>query len=80
MGTEGKYGIITAEKKEFHPNEPLFLFRATDPLTVTAIKMYTALAEFLGADYEFIDQLTDHAERIENWQRENSDLVKTVPN
>ena len=34
MASDGKYGTITASKKQFHENEPLFILRAADPLAV----------------------------------------------
>ena len=76
-GIDGKYGHITAEHKQFHPDEPLFLLRATDRHAPETIRMYADLCEDKGCTPEHVDAAYRHAERMENWQAANSDLVKT---
>jgi hypothetical protein len=76
---EGKYGIITAEKKFFHPGEPVFLLRATDPLAPKAVRTYALMCRENGCEQDHIDASYRHAERIEEWQRENPELVKKLP-
>ena len=79
MATEGKYGEITASKKQFHPGEPLFLLRGTDPLAPDAIREYAKICDSNGCDDEHIEAAYDHADRIESWQRLNPELVKKLP-
>lgn len=76
---EGKYGIITAEKKQFHPGEPVFLLRATDPLAVLAIKAYAFHCSKSGCEEQHIQAAFDHAKRIEDWQAAHPELVKKLP-
>lgn len=76
---EGKYGEIRASKKDFHPGEPIFILRATDPLAPSLIEEYAARAEGAGCAPEFITQAMDHAQRMRKWQRLNADLVKGRP-
>lgn len=79
MGTEGKYGAITASGKQFLPDEPLFILRATDPLTPQAIRQYADLCEECGCDPAHIVTARQHAERIRLWQWENPQHVKNKP-
>lgn len=78
-GLEGKYGRITTEHKQFHQDEPIFLFRATDPLAPTAIRFYAHLADYAGCADEHIQAAFAHAERIAQWQRDHPELVKRRP-
>lgn len=71
-----KYGVITSDKKTFHPHEPIFLIRATDPLAVAAINQYQALAIKHNCTMRFAAEVSSHALRIANWQRQNPELVK----
>lgn len=79
MATEGKYGVITASNKQFHPGEPVFIFRATDPLAPEAIREYADLCNLAGCDPEHVYQARWHADRIEAWQQANKHLVKPLP-
>lgn len=75
-GIDGKYGEITAERKTFHPGEPVFLLRATDRLAGVAIRYYAHVCTSEGCDEEHVAAAYGHAERIEAWQAQNPDLVK----
>lgn len=77
MAFDGKYGIITAEKKQFHPGEPIFLLRGTDALAPMAIEKYADICENYGCGSEHVTAIRAHAARIAKWQEENSGLVKT---
>lgn len=79
MATEGKYGEITAEKKEFHPGEPVFLLRATDPLAPLAIRLYYELCMAQCCDRAYIKAVAEHALRMADWQRANPTFVKDKP-
>ncbi len=79
MAVEGKYGEITTTGKPLHPGEPVFLFRATDPLAVAAIRNYATQCHFAGCDPEHVAAVRAHANRIAAWQKANPDLVKKLP-
>ena len=79
MASDGKYGTITASKKQFHENEPLFILRAADPLAVEAIRSYARLCEIHGCSFEHVQACREHAERLHAWQLANPTLVKALP-
>lgn len=74
-----KYGQITASEKEFHPGEPVFVLRATDPFAVHAIIEYARRCERQGADKAHVNGVFDHAMTVAEWQRDNPELVKPLP-
>lgn len=74
-----KYGTIFASGKTFHPKEPVFAVRGTDPLAVTTIMLYHALARMAGCTQEFLDDILTHAGRMEAWQHDHPTLVKDRP-
>lgn len=76
---EGKYGVITAEKKQFHPGEPVFLLRATDVLAPAAIWQYLLICQEAGCSTEHCEAILRHHDRIVQWQRDNPALVKKRP-
>lgn len=76
---EGKYGKITSSEVKFHPGEPVFLLRATDPFAANLVIEYARRCEREGCDKQHIDNAFDHAMRIAAWQRENPELVKPLP-
>lgn len=73
---EGKYGEITASHKEFHPGEPVFLLRATDPDAPATVRDYAARCVKRGCSAEHTEACYADAARIEHWQRANPHLVK----
>lgn len=73
---EGKYGTITASNKAFHPDEPVFLIRATDRKAAETIRHYIWLCEKMGCTFEHIDAAEKHLEQIQDWQEANPTLVK----
>lgn len=76
---EGKYGAISASRKEFHPGEPVFILRATDPIAASAIEHYAVLCEGAKCNPEHVLAATGHANRIREWQKRNPHLVKERP-
>lgn len=76
---EGKYGLILTEKKTFHPGEPVFLLRATDPKAPATIRRYAGLCREINCSGEHIDACLNHALRVEAWQLVNPTLVKERP-
>lgn len=75
----GKYGAIVASKKKFHPGEPVFLIRATDPFATNTIIEYARRCEREGCEKSMVDEAFDHAMRVAEWQRDNVELVKGLP-
>lgn len=73
---EGKYGLITASRKKFHPGEPVFLLRATDRKAPEAIYHYAILCKQIGCSEEHVDAALSHGDRIREWQLQNPELVK----
>jgi len=78
-GTEGKYGGVATTVGTFHEGEPVFLFRATDPLTVRVLERYAHLATLEGCDKAFIDDVNNRAHIVKQWQVDNPTLVKERP-
>lgn len=77
--TSEKYGKITASGKEFAPDEPVFLLRATDPFATNTVIEYARRCEREGCERSHVDAAFDHAMRIAEWQRDNPELVKALP-
>ncbi len=76
---DSKYGRVTVENKTFHPDEPVFLLRATDPLTVKMVREYAERCVVAGCDATHVADAFAHAHRIEAWQQANPALVKKRP-
>lgn len=76
---DGKYGIITSSKKQFHSEEPIFLLRGQDPLAPKAVLDYAQICQEAECHPLHIEAVFRHAERIEKWQREHPELVKERP-
>lgn len=74
-----KYGQITSSDVAFERSEPLFLIRSTDPLGPTIVMLYHALARMAGCSQEFLDSVLTKAGHMEQWQHENTQLVKSRP-
>lgn len=79
MSIDGKYGVINAEKKNFHPGEPVFLIRAQDGLAAGAVLAYAHDCFLAGCDWSHVEQCLEHAKRIVAWQKANPGLVKHRP-
>ena len=79
---EVKYGLITAQKRQFQEDEPLFLIRAKDKLAPRTVRYYAQLCSFYGFTtknrdlIEFGEQAKRIAVEMEAWQRQNPDRVK----
>jgi hypothetical protein len=74
-----KHGKIKASKTTFNSGEPVFLIRGTDPFATNAIIEYARRCEREGADRSLVDEAFDHAMQVAEWQRQNPDLVKSLP-
>ena len=76
---EAKYGFVTLGAPTFHPGEPVFLFRASDPLMATALLHYGELCAEMGCDEEHVLTIFNRMQEVVTWQRENVQLVKRLP-
>jgi hypothetical protein len=79
MATDGKYGEITTTGKALHPDEPVFLLRATDPFAADLVAEYARYCEANGCNPEHTAAARRHAGRIRDWQRDHPALVKDLP-
>lgn len=79
MSKSGKYGIITTTGKALHPDEPVFLLRATDPLAPAAIKAYAQQCMYAGCDNAHVIAVLEHEDAVRRWQADNPSLVKKKP-
>jgi hypothetical protein len=77
--SDGKYGEISCTGKAFHPGEPVFLLRATDPFAAAVIREYADYCRQNGCDPDHVAAAGRHAARVEAWQRANPALVKPLP-
>jgi hypothetical protein len=57
-------------------DEPIFIIRAQDRVSVAAIEAYAHLNETEGNDPTFMDNLRQVADQFNHWQVEHSHLVK----
>lgn len=83
---EPKYGQIIAEFKEIPEDEPLFLIRGQDALSVQAVEAYASLARAAASgksDAAAAQKLHDVADECQNvaaaisvWQSAHPDRVK----
>ncbi len=80
MPVDRKYGRVTVENKETSfvdsGYEPVFIIRAQDKLSATAIGEYSAIAREAGASAEFLDLIDSVRMDFESWQLHNSSRVK----
>lgn len=76
---DSRFGNITSSKVKFHTGEPVFLLRATDPLASRVMIGYARQAERDGASKDAVDEIFEHAMSIAEWQRQNPELVKPLP-
>lgn len=74
-----RYGRITASKATFRDGEPVFLIRGTDPYATHTIIDYARRSEREGAERAVVDEAFDHAMRVAEWQRQNPELVRPLP-
>lgn len=70
-----KYGAVEAERGEFHPGEPVFVIRGSDPVAGDAIRAYKRAARRAGVDKAELEDLDAVAAYVEGWQQFNADKV-----
>ncbi len=81
LGIERKYGKITTEKAtSIGENEPVFLIRAQDKVSVNALWKYlecfTKATRGGEQNDKFIKEVEDSIKQFEAWQKKNNALVK----
>lgn len=77
MGFDGKYGRITTERLEIPEDEPVMLFRGRDRILPEVIRDYAARCQEAGSPEYHVQLTLSAAARIEQWQTEHPDRVKT---
>lgn len=68
MGTDSKYGRVTAEKKEIPEGEPVFLLRAQDRLAAQAVRHYARLRQKAG-DEKGAKECRRIAQAMSDWPK-----------
>lgn len=76
---DAKYGRVTTEKGSFHPNEPVFLVRASDPLGAYLVNAYYLAARLLGCAKPFLLDVGRVLSDFRNWAAGNADKMKSRP-
>lgn len=77
MGYDGKYGQVTAERKEIPEDEPVIVFRAQDALACPVISAYYALCTRDGAGAQHLAAVQAAYTAFADWQEAHPDRVKT---
>lgn len=75
-GVDLKYGKVYAEKKEFHPDEPVFILRAQDLFAAAAIDDYAERCANAGCSLSHCKEAAVAAAEFRDWQLKNKNLVK----
>lgn len=60
-------------------DEPVFVFRAKDPLALKAIYEWIDVAERKGVNEEKLDKAVAHAETFQKFQRDFPERMKKLP-
>jgi len=63
-------------EKALSRNEPVFVVRAQDKLSIVAINMYCLAAYFSDISTEQLTEIYKIREDFQKWQKENPDKVK----
>lgn len=79
VGIDLKYGKVLTERGKFHPNEPVFVLRAQDPLADVTIADYNRRCRILGCTYEHIGGVSMAWKIFHDWKTNNSNLMKKHP-
>lgn len=71
MATASKYGIVCTEFGEIGGDEPVFILRAQDALSVYTISDYYLRAAVAGVSDSFLESLADVMNSFLDWQENN---------
>jgi hypothetical protein len=76
---DAKYGRITVENvpdTPFHEDEPAFVFRGQDGLSVSALEGYLQICEDEDASPEHCAMVARSIEEVSAWQDAHPELLK----
>lgn len=73
---QGKYGRVTTSRKVLHPDEPVFILRATDRQAPGTVEDYAFRCEAAGCDKHHVRSAVERAEHMRAWQAMHPNLVK----
>ena len=76
MPIDRKYGQITMERGKFNEDEPVFVLRAMDWLSVMAISTYLSGCKKADCEESHIGAVEDAMADFLKWQARNLDKVK----
>lgn len=77
MGIDRKYGQVITEHGHIPLDEPVFVLRARDKLSVQAIAHYMQLAEEAGSPERHVAMAAGTATVFQEWQDAHPDQVRT---
>jgi len=70
-----QYPLIK-ERLGIPEDEPIFILRGQDKITMGALDAYFTYAQMVGCDEKFINSLEEHISSIARWQHENLGKLK----
>lgn len=77
MPRDRKYGNVSTDVVAFNESdEPVFIIRAQDAASVSALYAYALMALNKGASPSFAEDVTASAKRFADWQARNLLKVK----
>ena len=68
MAFDQKYGHVTCEKGNLLPDEPVFIFRASDLLAMPALQAYEELCKAAKRPPEFLAAMKDAIDVFAEWR------------
>jgi hypothetical protein len=73
MAQAGKYGFIHPDNAlpDIGQDEPVFILRAHDSLSVLTLESYASLADGAGCTEEHVEGVGDAIQRFRVWQATN---------
>ena len=78
MAIDRKYGKVRTDIVDaFADDEPVFIIRAKDSSSISALLAYAEKAYNQGASATFIDDVMSSVKRFSKWQDEHRDEIKT---
>ena len=79
MAIDNKYGRVTLERGSIGEDEPVFIFRAGDPLVPKVLMYYHLFCWKAGSPQKHLSLILDSVQKIEKWQKKNWNLVRKFP-
>jgi hypothetical protein len=76
MGIDNKYGRVMFEYGSIGEDEPVFVLRARDSLSVGHILMYGVLCEAAGSPPEHLAAIEEAIDQFEAWQADNIEQLR----